>query len=115
MRQSGRRGEARRAIFFLDLGGLERGKADNERRALSGLGFQQDFSPVIFHSAVQNRQAQARSLVGLLGREKRIEYPGQRFARDSLAGDLPPQNRSMLNERIFDILSVRLPNLGGFA
>jgi len=27
----------------------------------------------------------------------------------------PPQNRSMLNERIFDTLSVRLPNLGGFA
>ena len=25
--------------------------------------------------------------------------------------DLPPQNRSMLNERIFDTLSVRLPNL----
>ena len=29
--------------------------------------------------------------------------------------DLPPQNRSMLNERIFGTLSVRLPNLGGFA
>ena len=26
--------------------------------------------------------------------------------------DLPPQNRSMLNERIFDTLSVRPPNLG---
>jgi hypothetical protein len=31
------------------------------------------------------------------------------------ASDLPPRNRSMLNERIFDTLSVRLPNLGGFA
>ncbi len=29
--------------------------------------------------------------------------------------DLPPQNRSILNERIFGTLSVRLPNLGGFA
>jgi len=29
--------------------------------------------------------------------------------------DLPPPNRSMLNERIFDTLSVRPPNLGGFA
>ena len=29
--------------------------------------------------------------------------------------DLPPQNRSMLKERIFDTHSVRPPNLGGFA
>ena len=29
--------------------------------------------------------------------------------------DLPPQNRSMLNERIFDTHSMRPPNLGGFA
>jgi len=28
--------------------------------------------------------------------------------------DLPPQNRSMLKERIFDTHSVRAPNLGGF-
>ena len=48
-------------------------------------------------------------------RNERHETLISRVRDRILAGDLPPQNRSMLKERIFDTHSVRPPNLGGFA
>ena len=45
-----------------------------------------------------------------------FQFAGYYAAKEKgFYADLPPQNRPMLKERIFDTHSVRPPNLGGFA
>ena len=67
------------------LGLRKKRQVDNHFGELSGFGFDPDGTPVLAHDIVGQRQTEARSLIGRLGGEKRVENFFDDLRRDPVA------------------------------